>query len=62
MTPEQTDKWLKIEERQAVALEHIAQLLEQVLPRSAPNHRAILENFNNYDWSSINAEIEKQNR
>ena len=58
MTPEQYNQWLQIQERQAVALEKIAQLLEQSLPRPAPNYKAILEQFHDYDWSSIGAEVE----
>ncbi len=59
MTPEQTDLWLKLQERQAIALELIVKLLQQNnLRQPAPNHKAILQNFKNYDWSSIGAEVE----
>ena len=41
------------------SLEKIAQLLARSLPRQpAPNYRAILEQFHEFDWSSINAHVE----
>ncbi len=56
-------KILNLTLRQAIALEKIAQILERFLPRQpAPNYKAILENFPNYDWSSIGAEIETSDR
>ena len=59
MNPEQFQQWILLQERQAIALEKIAQLIERSLPRQpAPNYRAILEQFNAYDWSSINAQFE----
>ena len=59
MNSEQFQQWIKLQERQAIALEKIAQLLERSLPRQpAPNHRAILEKFHEFDWSSINAQVE----
>ena len=66
MTPEQKE-YLQVQERQTIALEKIAEILEQSAllvreaqspPRPAPNYRAVLEEFNNYDWLSIGAEIE----
>ena len=59
MNSEQFQQWINLQERQAIALEKIAQLIERSLPRQpAPNYRAILENFHEYDWSSINAQVE----
>ena len=59
MNSEQFESWLAIQTRQAEALEKIAQLLEKSLPRQpAPNYKAVLEKFNEFDWSSINAEVE----
>ena len=59
MNPEQFQQWINLQERQAIALEKIAQLLARSLPRQpAPNYKAILEQFNEYDWSSINAQVE----
>jgi hypothetical protein len=47
------------EQRTAIALEKIAQILEQSRPRSAPpNYQALLETWHDYDWSKISAEIE----
>lgn len=49
----------EFESRLINALEKIAQLLEESLPPSTPpNYKALLENFNQYDWSSIGAEVE----
>ena len=59
MNSEQFETWLAIQTRQAEALEKIAQLIERSLPRQpAPNYRAILEQFHEFDWSSINAQVE----
>ena len=59
MNPEQFQQWIEIQERQAIALEKIAQLIERSLPRQpAPNYRAVLEKFSEFDWSSINAQVE----
>ena len=59
MNSEQFQQWIEIQERQAIALEKIAQLLERSLPRQpAPNYRAILEQFHEFDWSTINAQVE----
>jgi hypothetical protein len=45
--------------RTAISLEKIAQILEQSRPRlSAPNYQALLENWHDYDWGKIGAEIE----
>jgi DdrB-like protein len=45
--------------RTAIALEKIAQILEESRPRSsAPNYQALLENWHHYDWEKIGAEIE----
>ncbi|MEM8829500.1 MAG: single-stranded DNA-binding protein [Cyanobacteria bacterium P01_G01_bin.19] len=59
MTPEQAKHYLHLQERQAIALETIAQLLKQSLPRPpAPNYEATLENFPTYDWQAIGAKVE----
>ena len=50
MNPDQFKQWIEIQKLQAIALEEIAQLIEQSLPRQrAPNYRAILEKFNEFD-------------
>lgn len=50
-------------EKIAVALEKIAELLQQQLPRPpAPNYQAALEAFSDYDWSSIGAKVEMKDR
>ena len=57
------DRLLKLQERQVIAVERIAQILEQSLPRQpAPNHRAILEDFHQFDWSSIGAKVELEDK
>lgn len=49
----------KSQERTAIALESIVSLLGQNLPRQpAPNYKAVLQNFKNFDWAAINAEVE----
>ena len=59
MNSEQFQQWIELQERQAIALEKIAQLLARSLPRQpAPNYKAILEKFHEYDWSTINAQVE----
>ncbi len=59
MNSEQFETWLAIQTRQAEALEKIAQLLEKSLPRQpAPNYKAVLEKFSEFDWSTINAQVE----
>ena len=57
MNQDQFTQWIAIQERQAVALEKIARLLQQQLPRPpAPEYEAILENFPNFNWASMGAE------
>jgi hypothetical protein len=47
------------EQRTAIALEKIAELLGRSIPRSAaPNYKGILEQWRKFDWASIGAEIE----
>ena len=63
MNSEQFQTWIHLMTRQTEALEKIAQLLERALPRQpAPNHRAILEQFHEFDWSSINAQVEMKDQ
>ncbi len=53
------EKITMFEKRSAIALEAIVDLLEKNLPRQpAPNYKAFLQNFKNFDWKSINAEVE----
>lgn len=59
MNQTQFEQWIAIQERQAVALEKIAQLLQQQLPRQLePDYQAILEKFKHFDWLSIGATVE----
>lgn len=59
MNSEQFIQWIAIQERQTIALEKIANLLQQQLPRQpAPNYQAVLEKFQQFDWSSIGAIVE----
>jgi DdrB-like protein len=60
---DQFELFIFIQERQALALEKIARLLEQQLPRQpAPNYQATLEKFPDFDWASIGATVEKSDR
>lgn len=61
MTPEQISLLLEIQHRQMVALERIAQCLEQHTPQVtyAPNYTFPLESFASFDWESIGATVER---
>lgn len=53
------EKLILYNQRSAIALEKIAELLGRSLPRlAAPNYKGILEQWHEYDWSAIGAEIE----
>lgn len=58
MASNETVRLVEASERIAVALEKIAQLLEQSLPCPAPNYKAILEEFPRFDWEAIGAQVE----
>ena len=59
MNQSQFEQWMALVERPTVALEKIAQLLQQQLPRQpAPDYQAILEKFKYFNWSSIGATVE----
>jgi hypothetical protein len=62
MTPEQTNIWLEIQNRQMQALERIASTLEQLAPKTAPNYQKPLEEFRSFDWASINASVERSDQ
>ena len=62
MTPEQVQLLLDLQLRQTLALEKIAGVLEQLSPKEAPNYEYPLESFRNFDWSSIGAEIIKEDQ
>ena len=59
MTPEQTNIWLEIQNRQMQALEKIADTLDRLAPTTAPNYQRSLEEFRSFAWESINATIER---
>ena len=60
MTPEEYKELiLEIQNRQMIALERIADALEQLVPSNAPNYQRSLSQFRSFDWSSINATIDK---
>jgi hypothetical protein len=59
MTPEQTELWLEIQHRQMLALERIADTLDSLAPKSAPDIKRPIEEFKNFDWSSIGARVDK---
>ncbi len=63
MTPDQINLWLEIQNRQMQALERIANAVEQLLPSTtAPNYQKSLEEFSTFDWSSINATVERSDQ
>ncbi|KOP26369.1 hypothetical protein AMR41_10820 [Hapalosiphon sp. MRB220] len=69
MTPEQTHTWLQIQQRQMLALEKMAVLLEKLTaaverltPRTAPNYQFPLKSFKDFDWSSIGATVERKDQ
>lgn len=64
MTPEQTNLWLEIQHRQMVALERIAESIQQLVPVStaAPNYQHPLESFARFDWESIGATVERSDQ
>lgn len=53
---------MNLEERQTIALERIAELLKQNLPRQPANYEAILEDFHKFDWGGINAQVELKDK
>jgi hypothetical protein len=59
---DQFELFMFSQERQAIALEKIARLLEQQLPRQVPSYQDTLEKFPNFDWASIGAAIEQKDR
>ena len=59
MTPQQTELWLEIQHRQMIALERIADTLDSLAPKSAPNIQKPIEQFKSFDWVSIGASVEK---
>jgi hypothetical protein len=59
MNPQQTDLWLRIQQRQMLALERIAESLEQLIPNSAPNYERSLEDFPSFTWKEIGASVDK---
>lgn len=59
MTPQQTELWLEIQHRQMVALERIADTLDSLAPKSAPDIKRPIEEFKTFDWSSIGARVDK---
>lgn len=64
MTPEQTELWLEIQNRQMLALERIADSLERLTPTTttAPNYTHPLESFKTFDWESIGATVERSDQ
>ena len=63
MTPD-PDQWqlfLELQYRQVVALEKLAEMVQQLMPTTtaAPNLQSTLENFKSFDWSTIGATVER---
>lgn len=59
MTPEQLELWFEIHHRQMVALERIADTLDSLAPKTAPNIQRPIEEFKDFDWASIGARVDK---
>lgn len=58
MNSNQFDRWIAVQNRQAVALEKIVSLLSRALPRQAPpNYQEVLEEFHHFNWGAIDARI-----
>ena len=64
MTPEQTDLWLEIEHRKMLALESIAASLQTMAgaQQKGARHTRPITQFKTFDWSSINAMVDKSDR
>jgi hypothetical protein len=64
MNTEQIDQWLFLQAQQVAALERIADALDRLAPANtaAPNYQRPLEQFANFDWSSINASVERSDQ
>lgn len=56
--------FLEIQHRQMIALEKLADAVQQLVPvsRAAPNYQYQLENFNTFDWSSIGVTVERSDQ
>ena len=59
MTPDQWQIFLEIQHRQMIAIEKLAETIQQLMPTNtaAPNHQYALENFKDFDWASIGANV-----
>lgn len=64
MTPQQVELLLEIQHRQLQALERLADTFERLASQNiqAPNYEHPLEEFTNFDWSSIGATVERSDR
>jgi DdrB-like protein len=62
MTPDQINLWLEIQNRQMQALERIAETLDRLAPNTAPNYQRPLEEFKNFNWATINANVERSDQ
>lgn len=62
MTPEQTNLWLEIQHRQMLALEQIADCLNTLTPKTAPNYQRNIEEFKRFDWASIDVTVERSDQ
>ena len=56
--------FLEIQHRQMIALEKLADAVQQLVPVStaAPNYQYQLENFNTFDWSCIGVTVERSDQ
>jgi hypothetical protein len=64
MNPQQTELWLEIQHRQMLALESIAASLQTMagVQQKGARHTRQLAQFKTFDWSSINAVVDKSDR
>jgi hypothetical protein len=64
MTPDKTELWLEIQHRQMIALESIAASLQTMAgaQQKGARHTRPIAQFKGFDWSSINATVDKSDR
>lgn len=64
MTPDQWQKFLELQYRQTLAIEQLVETVQQLMPTTAaaPNHQYALENFKDFDWTTINATVERSDQ
>jgi hypothetical protein len=57
-----TEEQLQLLKRQVAALESIADALNRLAPSTPPNYEHDLSEYKTFDWSRINASVEKRDQ